>query len=254
MERGEAVSTFSQEELARYQRQLMIPEIGEAGQRKLREAGVFLAGMGGLGSITAYYLVAAGIGRLRMADNDLVSVGNLNRQLLHTTGDIGKTKATSAADKLTRLNPHCQVESFHASIDDRSIDRLLEGCDLIVDGTDNLKTRRVLNRASIRKGLPYLFGGVHGLNGMVTTFLPGQTACLECLFPERTVIETPPGVLGPAPGLIACIQTMEAVKRLVGFGQLLKGRLLYFRGFDISFKEVLLERNPDCPVCGSCSK
>jgi molybdopterin/thiamine biosynthesis adenylyltransferase len=248
------VSTFSQEELARYQRQIMIPEIGEAGQRKLREASVFLAGMGGLGSITAYYLVAAGIGRLRMADNDRVSVGNLNRQLLHTTADIGKTKAISAADKLTRLNPHCRVESFHASIDDGSIDRLLEGCDMVVDATDNLKTRRVLNRASLRRGLPFLFGGVRGFNGMVTTFIPGQTGCLECLFPERPIIETAPGVLGPAPGLIACIQTMEAVKLLVGFGQLLKGRLLYFRGFDISFKEVILEKNPDCPVCGSYSK
>jgi molybdopterin/thiamine biosynthesis adenylyltransferase len=248
---GGVVSTISQEELTRYQRQIMIPEIGEAGQRKLREACVFLAGMGGLGSITAYYLVAAGIGRLRLADNDRVSLVNLNRQLLHTTGDIGKTKATSAADKLTRLNPHCRVESFHASIDDGSIDRLLEGCDMIVDGTDNLKTRRVLNRASLRKGLPYLFGGVHGFNGMVTTFVPGQTGCLECLFPERTVIETQPGVLGPAPGLIGSIQTMEALKLIVGFGQLLKGRLLYFRGFDISFKEVSLEKNPDCPVCGS---
>jgi molybdopterin/thiamine biosynthesis adenylyltransferase len=248
------VSAFSQEELSRYQRQLMILEFGEAGQIKLREASVFLAGIGGLGSISAYYLVAAGIGRLRLADNDLVSLGNLNRQLLHTTQDIGKTKASSAADKLTRLNPHCRVESIHASIDDGSIDGLLEGCDLIVDGTDNLKTRRVLNRASIRKGLPYLFGGVRGYNGMATTFLPGETGCLECLFPERPVVETPPGVLGPAPGLIACIQSMEAVKLLVGFGQLLKGRLLYFRGFDISFKEVFLERNPDCPVCGTFSK
>jgi molybdopterin/thiamine biosynthesis adenylyltransferase len=248
------VSVFSPEELARYQRQLMIPEIGEAGQRKLQEASVFLAGMGGLGSVTAYYLVAAGIGHLRMADNDRVSLGNLNRQILHTTRDIGKTKATSAENKLTRLNPHCRVESFHASIDDGSIDRFLEGCDLIVDGTDNLKTRRVLNRASLTKGLPYIFGGVEGFNGMVTTFIPGQTGCLECLFPERPFIETPPGVLGPAPGLIACIQTMEAVKLLVGFGHLLKGRLLYFRGFDISFKEVLVERNPDCHVCGLHSK
>lgn len=248
------MSAFSQEELSRYQRQLMILEFGEAGQIKLREASVFLAGIGGLGSISAYYLVAAGIGRLRLADNDSVSLGNLNRQLLHTTQDIGKTKASSAADKLTRLNPHCRVESIHASIDDGSIDGLLEGCDLIVDGTDNLKTRRVLNRASIRKGLPYLFGGVRGYNGMATTFLPGETGCLECLFPERPVVETPPGVLGPAPGLIACIQSMEAVKLLAGFGQLLKGRLLYFRGFDISFKEVFLERNPDCPVCGTFSK
>jgi len=248
------VSVFSSEELTRYQRQIMIPEIGEAGQKRLREASVFLAGMGGLGSVTAYYLVASGIGHLRMVDHDHVSLVNLNRQLLHTTEDIGKTKAASAAEKLTRLNPLCRVEALHESIDDGNIDRLLAGCEIIVDGTDNLKTRRILNRASLRKKMPYLFGGVKELDGMVTTFLPGQTGCLECLFPERPVVETPPAVLGPAPGLIACIQTIEAVKLLVGFGRLLRGRLLYFRGSDISFKEMRLERNPDCPVCGSYSK
>jgi adenylyltransferase/sulfurtransferase len=240
---------LSSEELTRYHRQIIIPEIGEEGQKKLKSAGVFISGLGGLGSLSAYYLVSAGIGRLEIAEKDRVEAGNLNRQILHFTDDIGKPKAESAMEKLERLNPACRIEPFRGEVLEENVVDLVRECSLIVDGTDNYRTRRYLNLASIRKGIPFIFGGVDGFDGMVSTFIPGQTPCFECLFPEKEYQEKTPGVLGPVAGLVASIQVLEAIKYLVGLDGLLKGRLLLIHGSDMTFRQINLERNPDCPVC-----
>ena len=160
-----------------------MPEIGPEGQERLRAATVFLGGLGGLGSIIANYLVAAGIGNLRIVDRDRVEESNLNRQILHWTDDIGRWKSHSALRKLRRLNPECNIKAFVEEIREDTVLDLVGNASVIVDGMDNLRSRKVLNRASLRNGIPYVFGGVEGFNGMVTTFVPGETACLECLFP-----------------------------------------------------------------------
>ena len=199
-------STLPSEEALRYHRQIILPEIGEEGQTKLRKARVFLAGVGGLGSVSAYYLAAAGIGRLRLVDKDRVELGNLNRQMLHFSDNIGDAKAYSARDKLRRLNPHCRIEALHEEITWDNGEEMVGNADLIMDGADNVETRRILNRVSLKKRIPFVFGGVDGLTGMATTFIPGKTPCFECLFPDEMPSKGPPGVLGPLPGIIAGIQ------------------------------------------------
>lgn len=244
-------NTLSKEELLRYNRQIMIPEIGEEGQKKLRAARVFVAGIGGLGSISNYYLAAAGIGFLRMVDKDSVDFSNLNRQIIHWTEDIGAPKAVSGARKLTKLNPHCSIDAINAEITETNCDELVGDCSIIVDAMDNMPTRRVLNATAVRRGIPYIYGGVHQLDGIITTFIPGRTPCLECVFPESQQESSVPGILGPVPGVIACLQAIETVKIIVGMQGLLTGRLLTFSGFDMSFREFKINRNPDCPVCGA---
>jgi len=243
---------FTQEELLRYNRQIIIPDIGEAGQKKIREAKVFVAGIGGLGSISAYYLAAAGIGYLRMADKDKVDYSNLNRQIIHWTDDIGEWKSDSSLRKLTSLNPHCSIEATQTEITEHNCLELIGDCSIVVDALDNMRTRRILNAASVKKRIPYIFGGVHQLDGMVTTFIPGKTPCLECVFPDNQseVASTAPGILGPVPGMIACIQVIEAVKLLVGLEGLLTGRLLSFCAYDMTFREFKIKRDPECSVCG----
>lgn len=241
---------LSEEELLRYNRQIMIPEIGKEGQKKLGEARVFVAGIGGLGSISNCYLAAAGIGFLRMVDKDSVDFSNLNRQIIHWTEDIGTPKSGSGVRKLTKLNPHCSLDAINAEITEANCEELIGDCSIIVDAMDNMQTRRILNAVSVKKGIPYIYGGVHQLDGMVTTFIPGRTPCLECVFPESRQESSAPGILGPVPGVIACLQAIETVKIIVGMGGLLTGRLLTFSGFDMSFREFKIHRNPDCPVCG----
>ncbi|MCX5882348.1 MAG: HesA/MoeB/ThiF family protein, partial [Deltaproteobacteria bacterium] len=175
-----AIQSISSEETIRYSRQLILPEIGPQGQIKLKHARVLVAGVGGLGSVSAYYMAAAGIGSLRIADGDCVEAGNLNRQILHGTGDIGKPKTLSALEKLRNLNPYCNVEPIQKLISDETILDMVADCTVILDGTDNLNTRKILNRASILKGIPFIYGGVDGVTGMVSTFIPGRTPCLEC--------------------------------------------------------------------------
>jgi len=244
------MTILSSEEAVRYSRQLILPEIGPQGQIKLKQARVLIAGMGGLGSVSAYYMAAAGIGSLRIADGDCVEAGNLNRQILHGTGDIGKPKTLSALEKLRNLNPDCDIESIQKLISAETILDMVADCTVILDGTDNLKTRKVLNRASILKGIPFIYGGVDGFTGMVSTFIPGRTPCLECLFSRDKGQNEPIGIIGPVPGVIASIQSLEAIKLILGIGGLLTNNLLVFNGMDMTFRKIEMEKNPDCPVCG----
>jgi molybdopterin-synthase adenylyltransferase len=243
---------LTQEEKLRYNRQIIIPEIGEAGQRKLKDAKIFIAGIGGLGSISSYYLTAAGIGYLKMVDKDTVDPSNLNRQIIHWSENIGEPKADSSIRKLKRLNPYCSIEAMHAEITEANCLDLIGDCSIILDAMDNMKTRRILNAASIKKQIPYIYGGVHQLDGLASTFIPGKTPCLECVFPENRAepAAPPPGILGPVPGIIACIQAIEAIKIVVGMDGLLTGRLLCFSGYDMTFREFKISRDPKCPICG----
>jgi adenylyltransferase/sulfurtransferase len=243
---------LTEEQKHRYHRQLMLPEIGEEGQQKLGKAKVLLVGLGGLGSISSYYLAATGVGCLRIVDRGCVELGNLNRQLLHSTEDLGRPKAESASEKLLRLNPGCIIEQVHASIaQDNALD-LADGCDLIIDGTDNLTTRHVLNRVSLEKQIPFIYGGINGWNGMAATFIPGRTGCFACLFPPEPprTNETEFPALGPTAGVIASIQSTEALRILLGLSPQLAGRLLEFRGMVMRFRSTLIEKDPECPLCG----
>jgi molybdopterin-synthase adenylyltransferase len=243
---------LSPDESLRYHRQVILPQIGEEGQRTLQRSRIFLAGLGGLGSVSAYYLAAAGVGQLRAVDKDRVELGNLNRQLLHYTDDIGEKKAKSAKRKLHSLNPHCRVEALHEAIGEDNGEMLVGDAHLIVDGTDNLETRRILNRVSLKKGIPFFFGGVDGLTGMATTFIPDKTPCFECLFPDGTPDKGPPGVLGPLPGIIGSLQALAVINFLVGVPHgLLTGRMLYVDGATMNFKMIEMGKNSRCRVCGA---
>jgi molybdopterin-synthase adenylyltransferase len=247
------MTILTSEEAIRYNRQLILPEIGPQGQTKLKQARVLIAGVGGLGSVSAYYLTAAGIGSIRIADRDSVEAGNLNRQILHGTGDIGKPKTQSALQKLKNLNPDCDIEPFQKIISDETVLDMVAGCTVILDGTDNLKTRKILNRAAMLIGIPFIYGGVDGFCGMATTIIPGRTPCLECLFPLDNERNEPIGIIGPVPGVIASIQSLEAIKLILGIGGLLTNKLLVFNGMDMTFRNIEMEKNPDCPVCGGNS-
>jgi len=241
---------LSQEELTRYHRQIIIPAIGEEGQKKIKQTKIFLAGAGGLGSISAYYLAAAGIGRLVIVDSDTVDIGNLNRQIIHRMDDIGVSKVDSAYLKLKALNPDCIVMPIRAEMIRENIIDLAQGCSIIVDATDNLEARRVLNHASLAMGIPFIYGGVNEFNGMLTTFIPGETPCFECLFSTFNERKKLIGVIGPVPGVIASLQVLEVLKIIIGMKGLLTGRLLFFSATDMTFKEIKIEKNPECRACG----
>ena len=246
-----SISYLSDSEKERYARQIMIPAIGEKGQEMLKAARVCIAGIGGLGSVSAYYLVAAGVGHVKIIDRDLVDLSNLNRQILHFTDNIGQSKADSAVDKLTKLNPHCVVEAIRADIDGDNVFEMIGDCDIIIDALDNIGTRRALNAVSLRKGIPLIYGGVEGFTGMATTFIPGRTACFECLFSHITGEERTKGVIGALPAIIGSVQVLEAVRIITGQPAALAGKLLYFSGANMTFHEILVEKNPECAFCGS---
>ncbi|MFZ0134940.1 MAG: HesA/MoeB/ThiF family protein [Desulfobacterales bacterium] len=240
------------EDNRRYSRQLQLPEIGIEGQRRLAAGRVMLVGLGGLGSVAAYYLAAAGVGHLKLIDGDRVALENLNRQILHTTLDLERPKVESAAEKLGRLNPGCRTEAVYATLDEGNADAFLGGCTVIVDATDNRRSRQVLNRLSLRRKVPFVYGGIGGWQGMTATFIPGRGACFGCLFPPRPedAEPAPAPVLGPVAGLIASIQCLETLRLLLGDDSRLAGRLLRFNGSTMEFSTLKIDRNPLCPVCG----
>lgn len=236
-------------DLERYDRQIMLAEIGENGQEKLKNAAVLVAGAGGLGSPVTTYLAAAGVGRIRLVDNDTVDLSNLNRQILHWDRDIDHPKVDSAAQKLGQLNPTVKIETHRDTITGENAREMAQGCQVIVDAMDNLPTRHHLNRAAIDLGIPFFHGAVYGFEGRAMTVIPGRSACFGCLYSGSPPQEKFP-VIGTAPGIIAAIQVTEVIKYLVGVGNLLTGRLLVYDGLEMSFEKFKIERNPQCDQCG----
>jgi len=246
----------------RYARQVKLPHIGISGQKKLARARVLIAGVGGLGSLSSMYLAAAGVGHLIVVDHDHVELSNLNRQLIHSEASLGKPKVASASQRLGQLNSTIQITPLQVKIDHGSIDELLEGVDLMVDGCDNYLTRKVLNRASLRRSLPWVFGGVQGFDGMVTSFVPGLSSCFECIIPdpgthnntESRTAAPDNGIIGATAGMIASIQAMEAIKLLLNIGTPLTDRLVRITGLDMRITTATLTPNPDCRGCGPTKK
>jgi molybdopterin/thiamine biosynthesis adenylyltransferase len=244
---------LTENELERYDRQIMITGFGEEGQEKLKKAKVFIAGAGGLGSPIAIYLAAAGAGTIRIVDHDKTDLSNLNRQILHGTDDVGRSKVLSALEKLPRLNPETKIEALQETItEDNAID-LIKGCDVILDAMDNLPTRYLLNKTAITLGIPFIHGAVQGLEGRAMTVIPGESACLMCVYGGATTRGGKFPVVGVTPGVIGCIQATEAIKYLVGIGKLLTGKLLLYNGLDMKFAVLEVKRRPDCEHCGQNS-
>jgi len=237
-------------ELRRYSRQILIPGFGKRGQLKLKRAHVFVAGLGGLGSPSSVYLVAAGIGHLTIIDEQRVDMTNLNRQILHWELDVGRSKAASAVEKLYGMNPNVKVDSKLERITPENVDKLIKGADVVVDGMDNYPTRYLLNEACVRNRIPFVHGAVEGLVGQMMTIVPRKGPCLKCLVPHEPPKKPLFPVLGATPGVIGCLQAMETIKLITGIGEPLVGRLLIFNGTDMTFNEVKIKRNPRCPVCG----
>ena len=227
-------------EQTRYSRQIRL--FGEVGQEKLKRTSVFIAGAGGLGSIVSIYMAAAGFGKIRIVDCDSVELSNLNRQILHDNRDVGRDKAFSAYETLTGINPEVEVEALVETISEDNVDRLLQGCDLIMDAMDNFPTRYLLNRAAFDRKIPLFHGAISGYQGQATTIVPGKTACLRCIFPRAPPASIFPA-LGSTCGVIGSIQVTEAVKYVQGAGELLTNRLLLWDGLSACMDEVACERN-----------
>jgi adenylyltransferase/sulfurtransferase len=243
------------DELRRYVRHLSIPDVGEEGQRRLKAARVLLVGAGGLGSPAALYLAAAGIGTLGLVDFDEVDLTNLHRQVLHGTAAVGRLKLDSARARLADLNPEVRVETFEARLDSGNALDLLEGWDVVVDGSDNFPTRYLVNDACVLLGIPDVWGAIFRFEGQASVFgVPGGP-CYRCVFPEPPPPGSVPscaeaGVLGVLPGIVGTIQATEAIKLVLGLGRTLAGRLLLVDALDMRFRELSVPADPRCPVCG----
>ena len=247
--------TLSAEQRNRYQRHLLLPEVGEAGQQKLLESRVLMLGAGGLGSPAALYLAAAGVGTIGIIDMDFVDASNLQRQILHNTDRIGDRKVDSAKKTLTLINPDLEVITYDTRLGADNILEIIDGYDLIVDGTDNFPTRYLVNDASLLKKIPVIHGSIFRFEGQITVFDPYVGPCYRCMIPEPPPAELAPscseaGVLGVLPGIVGSIQALEAIKMLLDLGDPLVGRLLAFDALEESFRAFKVRRDPECPACG----
>ncbi len=250
-----ALPPLSGSDALRYHRQIILPEIGEDGQRKLKAARVLLVGAGGLGSPAALYLAAAGVGHLKIVDADRVDVSNLQRQILHDTSRVGDPKAASAVDRLAALNPEIEIEACDVRLDAENALDILGGYDVVLDGSDNFPTRYLINDACVLLGIPYVYGATLRSAGPASVCAAPGGPCYRCLFRDPPPPDVVPscaeaGVLGVLPGLVGTIQATETIKLLLGTGRTLVGRLLLVDSLDMEFREVLIRRDPECAVCG----
>jgi molybdopterin/thiamine biosynthesis adenylyltransferase/rhodanese-related sulfurtransferase len=248
-------TVLTAEQRNRYHRHLLLPEIGEVGQQKLLGAKVLLLGAGGLGSPAALYLAAAGVGTLGIVDMDVVDASNLQRQILHNMDRIGERKVDSAKKTLTALNPDVDIVTYDVRFGADNVLEIIDGYDVIVDGTDNFPTRYLVNDASLKLDIPVVHGSIFRFEGMASVYLPHQGPCYRCQVPEPPPAEMAPscaeaGVLGVLPGIIGSIQAMEAIKLVLGIGEPLVGRLLAYDALEESFRTFKVPRDPECPACG----
>ncbi len=245
---------LSHEEVLRYSRHLIMPEVGMAGQKKLLASSVLLIGAGGLGSPLAMYLAAAGVGTIGLVDYDVVDYTNLQRQIIHGTSDVGRPKLESARARIQEINPHVQVETYEVPLTSENALAILSPYDVIIDGTDNFPTRYLTNDACVLLGKPNVYGSIFRFEGQVSVFYAKEGPCYRCLFPEPPPPGLVPscaegGVLGVLPGTIGAMQATEAIKLLLGIGEPLIGRLLLYDALSMTVDEVRLRKNPNCPVC-----
>ena len=246
---------FSEEEIKRYSRHILLPEVGGKGQKKINRAKVLLIGAGGLGAPVGYYLAAAGVGKIGIVDGDHVELSNLQRQIVHSTNDLGKNKAVSAQETLLALNPGIEVVTYQERVTSQNIFGILEDYEIVVDGTDNFPTRYLVNDACVMTRKPLSHGAVFRFHGQAMTIVPGEGPCYRCLFrepppPGMTATCEEAGVLGVLPGLIGLIQATEVLKLILGEGKALVGKLLIYEALDMEFKKMKIRRDPDCEVCG----
>jgi molybdopterin/thiamine biosynthesis adenylyltransferase/rhodanese-related sulfurtransferase len=246
--------SLTKEQRERYSRHLLVPEIGLEGQEKLLNAKVLLLGAGGLGSPTALYLAAAGVGTLGIVDDDDVDLSNLQRQVIHTTDRIGTPKVESAAQSIAALNPDVEVVQYRTRLDASNIMEIIDGYDVIVDGVDNFPTRYLLNDATVRLGIPVVSASILGFDGQLSVFKPHDGPCYRCLYPVPPPAELAPscganGVLGVLPGTMGLLQATEVVKLVTGAGEPLVGRLLLYEALGATFTELKVRRDPECPIC-----
>src|SRR3954469_2657253 len=256
-DRGYAVEvprTFTPEQRQRYSRHFLLPEVGVEGQQKLLDAKVLLLGAGGLGSPTALYLAAAGVGTLGIVDDDVVDVSNLQRQVIHATDRVGVAKVDSAEEQIKALNPDVEVVKYQTRLDASNIMEIIEGYDVVVDGVDNFPTRYLLNDATVRLQIPVVSAAILGFEGQLSIFKPYDGPCYRCLFPQPPPAELAPscganGVLGVLPGTMGLLQATEVVKIIIGAGDPLIGRLLMYDALAATTTELKVRRDPECPIC-----
>jgi len=252
---GRGVASLTPEETLRYHRQIILPQVGPAGQERLKNASILIVGAGGLGSPAALYLAAAGVGRLGVVDGDVVELSNLQRQVLHDTPSVGRPKTESACRRVALINPDVTLEEYPVRLDPGNAMRVLDGWDVVVDGSDNFPTRYLVNDACVLLGIPFVYGAIFRFEGQASVFAHGGGPCYRCLFrdpPPPDIVPTcaEAGVLGVLPGLVGTIQATEAIKLVLGIGATLTGRLLLVDTLPMEFREVELRRDPECVACG----
>jgi molybdopterin/thiamine biosynthesis adenylyltransferase/rhodanese-related sulfurtransferase len=250
------VATLTNEEIQRYSRHLIMPEVGMEGQQKLKAARVLCVGTGGLGSPLALYLTAAGVGTLGIVDFDVVDVTNLQRQIIHSTADVGRKKLDSAEEKLKAINPYINIRKFETRLSSENALEIFRDFDIIADGTDNFPTRYLVNDACVLTGKPNVYGSIFRFEGQASVFATEEGPCYRCLYPEPPPPGLVPscaegGVLGILPGLVGVMQATEVIKLILGSGEPLIGRLLLIDALGMKFRELKLRKNPDCPACGT---